>query len=115
MDIESMKNIVVLKNVPSNMIEEAFVVLKDNIKIHKQERVVNKKAIDMKEEKIKDNDYVIKEAELIVSEYIKKIEKKDFKENRETKKLKEKCKKLKYSTIFFAGISILLIVYMLIK
>lgn len=115
MDIENMKNIVVLKNVPSNIIEEAFVVLKDNIKIHKQERVGNKEHIDMKDEKIKDKDYVIKEAELIVSEYIKKIENKEFKEKKETKKLKEKCKKLKYTTIFFAGFSIFLIGLILIK
>ena len=33
MDISQMKNIVVLKNLPSNMVEEAIVVLKPNIKV----------------------------------------------------------------------------------
>jgi len=32
MDIQNMKNMVVLKNLPSNLVEEAFVVLKDNVK-----------------------------------------------------------------------------------
>ena len=37
MDIKSMKNIIVLKDLPSNVVEEAFVILKDNVKIHNKE------------------------------------------------------------------------------
>ena len=33
MNIESMQNIVVLKDIPSNMVEEAIVILKPNIKL----------------------------------------------------------------------------------
>jgi len=37
MDSNNMRNTVVLKNLPSNIIEEAFVVLKNNQKIKKFE------------------------------------------------------------------------------
>lgn len=107
MDIQNMKNMVVLKNLPSNLIEEAFVVLKDNVKVHKEELAGNKK----KESK----DYVVKEAEIIVSEYISKIERKEFKGAKEKIKLEEKCKKLKYLSIFFAMFSGLSVISMLLR
>ena len=36
MDISNMKNIIVLKELPSNMVEEAIVILKSNIDLKKQ-------------------------------------------------------------------------------
>ncbi len=114
MDIQNMKNMVVLKNLPSNLIEEAFVVLKDNVKVHKEELAGNKKGES--KEKVKNNkDYVIKEAENIVSEYISKIERKEFKVSKEKVKLEEKCKKLKYATIFFSMFSFLASIVLLIR
>lgn len=114
MDIQNMKNMVVLKNLPSNLIEEAFVVLKDNVKVHKEELVGNKKEDD-KANNTKSKDYVIKEAEMIVSEYISKIERKEFKVSKEKIKLEEKCKRLKYLNIFFAMFSGLSIMLMLLR
>ena len=114
MDIQNMKNMVVLKNVPSNLIEEAFVVLKDNVKIYKEEFVGNKKE-DYKSNCAKGKDYVIKEAEMIVSEYISEIERKEFKGTKEKIRLEEKIKKLKYSTIFFAMFSGLSIISLLLR
>lgn len=114
MDIQNMKNMVVLKNLPSNLIEEAFVVLKDNVKVHKEELAGNKKGEN--KEKVKNSkDYVIKEAENIVSEYISKIERKEFKVSKEKIKLEEKCKKLKYATIFFGMFAFLSTVGLLIR
>ena len=40
MDISNMKNVVVLKNLNSNLVEEAIVVLKKNQKIKNQKAVV---------------------------------------------------------------------------
>ena len=114
MDVQNMKNIVVLKNLPSNMIEEAFVVLKDNVKIHKQEEEVlkNKKEENSrtkkdKYNKINNKDYLVKEAELIIKDYVSNIEKKQFKTSKERFKLEEKCKRLKYLSLFLGGFSIL--------
>lgn len=114
MDIQNMKNIVVLKNLPSNLIEEAFVVLKDNVKVHKEEIAGNKKG-DCKTNNAKSKYYVIKEAEMIVSEYVSKIERKEFKGTKEKVKLEEKCKKLIYSTIFFAMFSGLSVILMILR
>jgi len=109
-----MKNMVVLKNLPSNLIEEAFVVLKDNVKVHKEELAGNKKE-DSNVNNIKSKDYVIKEAEMIVSEYISKIEIKEFKGAKEKLKLEEKCKKLKCLSIFLAMFSGFSVISMLIR
>lgn len=115
MEIKNMKNMIVLKNLPSNMVEEAFVVLKDNIKIHKEELASNNKVKNISDEKVKDKDYIIKEAEMIVSEYVSKLEKKQSKTTKEKIKLEEKCKRLKYLNIFFACFSFLSVIAMLLR
>ena len=43
MDISNMKNIIILKNLPSNLIEEAIFILKQNKKVKKPELIENKK------------------------------------------------------------------------
>ena len=37
MNIDNMKNIVVLKDLPSNMVDEAIIILKPNVKLEKRE------------------------------------------------------------------------------
>ena len=120
MDIQNMKNIVVLKNLPSNMIEEAFVVLKDNVKIHTQEALKNKKeeGSEIKKEDInkKNNkDYLLKEAEMIINDYVSNIEKKQVKESKEKVKLEEKCRKLKYLSLFLGLFSILSLMLIMLR
>ena len=74
MNVSNMKNMVVLKNLPSNIIEEAIVVLKTNTRVKKLEKIENYKTSDANNEKKNDNQYVLKEAEMLVSDYINKIE-----------------------------------------
>ena len=38
-----MKKMVILRDLPSNMIEEAFIIFKDNVKIHKTQKVEKNK------------------------------------------------------------------------
>lgn len=73
MDNKSIKNMVVLKNVPSNIVEEAIVILKTN-KIAKKLEYIERKANVKKGNKEKRDDYIIKEAENVVESYIEKIE-----------------------------------------
>ena len=77
MDKCKMKNVVVLKNLPSNLIEEAFVVVKSR-KVAK-----NLERIDCKQNgfdnKCKDDGYIVREAESVLSSYISLVEKKDEK------------------------------------
>ena len=127
MDTSNLKNIVVLKDLPSNLVEEAIVVLKENQKIQKLEFVdqekktkpieqlpkncvqkdeKNLKNINQKENK-NPRDYIIKEAQLLIADYISKIENKNRKESQSFKDLKKKCKKLKMmNSILGAGFAI---------
>ena len=102
METSNLKNMVVLKNVPSNMIEEAMIVLKKNIKIKETElqncieNEVNQNAKkDILKGNIQSKDYIIKEAEMIINHYMNKIENNKKKEilnkkiNREYKKMKK--------------------------
>lgn len=82
--MKNMRNIIRLKDVPSNTIEEAIIIFKDNKKAKKYEytnKFKNTKSNN-------NNDFVIKEAELIISDYLKKSEvnNKDF--QKKNKKLK---------------------------
>lgn len=103
MDISSMKNMIVLRDLPSNIVEEAIVVLKSNTKIKKPELAKNKlenfkNSKNNKEDK-NSKDYIIKEAEIVISNYISKIENQDIKGKKELKQLERKYKKLKLCTI----------------
>lgn len=92
MDVSKMKNMVVLKNLPSNIVDEAFVVLKTNKKVKKLEKIENHKNKINQEENKKDKEYVLKEAEMLVNDYISKIENK---QNKKIKKTQNNTKKIK--------------------
>ena len=112
MDANVMKRMIVLKNLQSNLVEEAYVVFKNNVKVHKYEKVDN---IDKKqiEKKSKNKDYIVKEAEMIVNDYIKNIEDKDYKSN--FRMLKQNYKRLKMETVSLAVFSILTFLLLIIK
>ena len=82
MNTGSMKNIVILKNLPSNLVEEAIVFLKENQKLRKPELIdidvkQQKGKTSQKEENIntKDSkDYIVNEAQMLIADYISKIE-----------------------------------------
>ena len=125
MDIKNMKNIIILKDLPSNVVEEAFVILKDNVKIHNKEitnikdKENGNKNVD--EKNINDNNgknnnrYLIKEAEMIVNEYVSKVAESSIKNTNEKIKLQEKYKRLKYSNLFFILFSIFCIISILVR
>jgi len=101
MNESKMKNMVVLKNLPSNIVEEAYVILKPNQKI--------KKNIEKKEDenKIFTSDYVVKEAEMVVSNYLSTMEDNKKLRNLEVEKIKNKYNKLKKVSLTLAGIILL--------
>ena len=112
MNTSDMKNIVVLKDLPSNIIEEAIVIIKKNC---------NLKNIDKKKENIKvaafgktdSKDYIVKEAENLVANYISSLEKPKQLEIT-NKKLLKKYNRIKKLTAFFAFIAVFGIVVNLI-
>jgi len=104
MQTNNVKNIVVLKNLPSNIIEEAIIILKSNKYAKKFQMIEKNNNKDLETKESNGKDYIIKEAEELLSSYISKIESNKYIE-RPNKILKEQYKKLKkYSiivTIFF--------------
>ena len=67
--MENMRNIIRIKDVPSNTIEEAIIILKENKKAKKREYSNKFKNINERTED--DKKFVIKEAELIIADYLK--------------------------------------------
>lgn len=94
MNQSNLKNMVVLKNLPSNIVEEAIVILKTNKKIKKLEKIEKNKVIEDTSNKTKENDYILKEAEMLVSNYISGLE-----EKKEAKKIKNQKMNQKYKRI----------------
>lgn len=87
MQINKLNNIIFLKNTESNIIEEAFVVLKENIKLN--EYIHNE---EYKNEKNNNID-ILKEAEILVNS---KIDESNIKyEKFRLKKIEKKYKRLK--------------------
>lgn len=129
MSRENTKNVIILKNLPSNLISEAILVVKDkkqvtnymrNAELNEQRDVSNCKTSsngiiygDMKTEALKkienikkeDRKYVIKEAEIVVSNYIKRIE--DNLSDRKIDRLKKSYKKTKKLNVFLAMTTII--------
>lgn len=106
MESSKLKNMVVLKNLPSNIVDEAIIVLKSNKKVKKLQKIEqNKNSISNENDK-KDKDYILKEAEMLVNNYISKIENND-KKNIFNKEAKEKYNKLKKYAIAITIMSVL--------
>ena len=105
MEKSQMKNMVVLRNLPSNLIEEAIVVFK-TVKSAKEFQYIDKME-NLKNEQNRENtkEYMIKEAESVISNYIKTNEKKNKKN--ESSIINKKYKKLK---IYSIVVSIALII-----
>ena len=117
-----MKNIVIIKNLPSNLIEEAIVVIKDksNVKsidelIKKEEKQKNKNIVHgymneddfnkIKSIQMENRKYVVKEAEMVVNDYLDKID--ENKKHKEKMKMKKTYQKMKYANLCLAITSII--------
>lgn len=120
MEESKIKNMVVLKNLPSNLIEEAIVILKSNKKIKKLEKIDNEKENKRRENGNKETqkneikkDFIVKEAEMLVSSYISKIENNNLaKKNTKIKENKKymKLKKYAYFSSFIIFLQFILII-----
>lgn len=105
MNSHQMKNIIVLKDLPSNLVEEAFIILKSNKKIRSVE-LADKKS---KEQPQKENskEYIVKEAEMVISNYLSKIEKEKTFRSYSMKKIENKYKMLRKVTTILGIILII--------
>ena len=93
--MNNLKNMLILKDLPSNLIEEAYIVLNPNLNLKIKE---TKEAEDnTKDNKVLAKDYILEEAKYVLLNYISKFETKTEKVN--IKLLEKKYKKLKRITI----------------
>lgn len=102
MDTENMKNMVVLKNLPSNIVEEAIVILKPNIKLKSLDAAEKKgksKNINNKSNKQGTKKYIINEAEMVIGNYLSKIENDKKRTVKINKKIETKYKRLRAISI----------------
>lgn len=98
MESSDMKNMVVLKNLPSNMIEEAIIIFKETQKVKQKEFIDRGNSTNSNEVQSKSKEYILKEAEMLVTDYINKIENK--RKTGRSKEIIDKYEKLKkYSII----------------
>lgn len=95
MEASKLKNMIILKNLPSNLVEEAIVILKSTAKVRDLQKVENNKKGKKEIIERKGNDYVLKEAEMIVSKYITQIEEEKNKKETNKKQENKKYKRLK--------------------
>ena len=111
METSKLKNMVVLRNLPSNLVDEAIIVLKSNKKIKKLEKIEKNRGTSLEKTK-KDKEYILKEAEMIVNEYMSKIENKDKKEifNKEAKIKYKKLRKYAIVTTILCAIQTILLI-----
>ena len=106
METSKLKNMVVLKNLPSNIVDEAIIILKANKKVKKLQKIEQNKNLISNENNKKDKEYILKEAEMLVNNYISKIENND-KKRIFNKEANEKYNKLKKYAIAITIMSIL--------
>ena len=100
MSDKNLRNIVVLKNLPSNLVDEAIVILKSKNTAKKLE-LIEKNKVKKLNTNTNTSDYVIKEAENVISNYINKMEKnKKFKKSNNN--IETKYRKMKKYSIFIS-------------
>ncbi len=94
MQLSKMKNIIVLKGMASNVVDEAIVILKPHVKLKQSEyNSKGKRTLQDKNKKM----IVMKEAESTINAYVKKLQK-DVKQT-EDKKFKMKYKFLQICNV----------------
>lgn len=103
MNASRMKNIIVLKDLPSNLVDEAIVILKNGNKVKYQEIIEEREESNFEIKQGNSSDIAIKEAELLVSNYIKKLEKPN-EQSITIRKMRLKYKKLQLCS-FFLGLT----------
>lgn len=81
MEKSQMKNMVVLRNLPSNLVEEAIVIFKTRRSAKEFQYIDKIDSIKNDQNKKNTKDYMVKEAESVISNYIKNNEKKAIRVN----------------------------------
>ena len=109
MEINNNKNMVILKNLPSNIVEEAYVILKSKNKAKKLQKIEKNTQESMKNFTGKEN-YIIKEAELLVTGYLDKINNNKMILNVKTKRKYKRLKNYAYISSIIMCLQFLMLI-----
>lgn len=112
MNTNQMKNMIVLKNLPSNIVEEAIIILKNNKKIKSLDRV--EKQTSNSTEKQSRGEYIVKEAEIVIGNYLSKIEKEKQMKSYSVRQIENRYKRMKILSIVLGMIVIVNVIIDLI-
>lgn len=112
MNTNQMKNMIVLKNLPSNIVEEAIIILKNNKKIKSLDRVEKQTRNSM--EKQSSGEYIVKEAEIVIGNYLSKIEKEKQMKSYSVRQIENRYKRMKILSIVLGMIVIVNVIIDLI-
>lgn len=117
MNQSNLKNMVVLKNLPSNIVEEAIIILKTNKKIKQEEKIEKDKKLEKENliNKSKEKDYIVKEAEMVLSRYISNLEEKKKQKSIVNKKNNKKYLRIRNYAIIASFIIFVESIILLIK
>ncbi len=110
-----MKNMVVLKNLPSNLVEEAIVILKSSKKVKKLQKIEKNSKLQKKAPVKKEKDYILKEAEMLISSYISKLENNHEQKQKRAIENYKKYKRLKNYAYLATSIMIIQAMLLVIK
>lgn len=125
MKMNNMKNIVILKNLPSNIIEEAIVVVKnkkqilDDVDINKKNKnevqgyMSNDDFKKMEKIKQESREYVVKEAESVIANYLEKVS--DRERRKKRKNIEARYYKIKYMNIALILLTIMSTIICIVK
>ena len=114
MNASRMRNIIVLKDLPSNLVDEAIVILKNGETLKRQEIIENVNNKEFGEHSDNNSEVAIKEAEFLVSDYIKKLEKPN-EQTPSIRKLRLQYKKLQVFSLFLCLTTIVGIIISIFK
>ena len=103
MNTSDLKNIVFLKEVNSNIVDEAIIILKPNVKV-KEFIVDGKNKVNNKNNK----NYILNEAQMVVANYISKLKKEDEKV---LKKYEKKYKRMRVANICLVLLIIVCVIF----
>lgn len=115
METSHMKNMVVLKNLPSNLVEEAIVILKSSKKAKKLQKVDKNNQCKKIESVTKEKDYILKEAEMLITSYISNLEDKHEQKRNTTIKNGKKYRRLKRYAFISSMVILLQTMLLIIK
>ena len=104
-----MKNMVVIRNLPSNIVEEAWVVIKPEVK-NKEKELIKRMKNNNFSSKAKTS-YVLEEARTVIADYLKNIN--SYKDKKKYNDIIKKYNKQKKVSLILFGVLMIMLIFLI--